>query len=191
MEKHPRIRLTRDTLHPPSTGDEARALFLPVYVSLLKQLVQIYHEHGLIEALHAVTKHRNNLIASTAIMILRGVGYTEKIKSLFVKKRIESTTEIITEYSQTRLWETSPIRCFTWHPYCTKIAVAGMDDIVRIYGSDSNFVPLLKCKQQKNISCLAWRPMSISELAVGCESEIIIWNVDPTSVVSSFQFRNM
>lgn len=160
-------------------------MFLPVNVPLLKQLVQIYHEHGLIEALQVITKHRNNLVASTAIMMLRGVDYTEKVRNLFVKQRVESTTQIISEYSQTRLWESSPIRCFTWHPYCTKIAVAGLDDIVRIYSSDSsNFVPLLKCKQQKNVSCLAWRPMSLSELAVGCENQIIIWNVDPTSVVS-------
>lgn len=186
MEKHPRIRLSHDSLHPPSTGDESRALFLPVSVPLLKQLAQIYHEHGFIEALQAIAKHRNNVMSRAALLILRGVAYSEKIRNLLVQKREESSTQIISEFSQTRLWESSPIRCFTWHPYCTKIAVAGMDDIVRIYCSDSNFVPLLKCKQQRHISCLAWRPMSVSELAVGCESEIIIWNVDPASVVSYF-----
>lgn len=153
---------------------------------LLKQLAQIYHEHGLVEALQTVARHRNNVVSRAATMILKGVAYSEKIKSLLVKNREESATQIISEFSQTRMWESSPIRCFTWHPYCTKIAVAGMDDIVRIYCADSNFVPLLKCKQQKNISCMAWRPMSMSELAVGCENEIIIWNVDPASVVSCF-----
>lgn len=155
----------------------------------MKQLVQIYHEHGLLEALQAVTKHRNLILSSTALLVLRGVYYTEKIKGFFVKRREESGLQIISELSQTRLWDSSPIRCFKWHPYCTKIAVAGLDDIVRIYCSDSNFVPLLKCKQQKNISCLAWRPMSLSELAVGCENEIIVWNVDPTSVVCFCLFK--
>lgn len=186
MEKHPRIRLSRDTLHPPSTGDEARVHFLPVNVPLLKQLIQIYHENGLIEALQAVSRHRNQLVASAANMLLKGVVYTEKVKSLFIKQREENAAEIAKEFAQTRSWESSPIRCFTWHPYCTKIAIAGMDDIVRIHSSDNDFVPLLKCKQQRNISCLAWRPMSLSELAVGCENEIIVWNVDPASVVSWF-----
>lgn len=159
---------------------------MPVNVSLLKQFVQIYHEHGLTEALQTLTTHTNQVISTTAQLLIKSIYYTGKIRNMLAKRREESATEIIREVTQTRLWESSPIRCFTWHPYCTKIAVAGLDDIIRIYSSDSNFAPLLKCKQQKNISCLAWRPMSISELAVACENEIIVWNVDPASVVSWF-----
>lgn len=154
-------------------------------------MVQIYHEQGLIEALQAVAKHRNNFLSSAALIILRGVSYSEKVRNFFTKKREETSAQIISQFSQTRLWEVSPIRYFAWHPYCTKIAVAGLDDIVRIYCSDSNFVPLLKCKQQKNISCLAWRPMSVSELAVGCENEIIVWHVDPASVVWKMILNNI
>lgn len=183
MEKHPRIRLTRDTLHPPSTGDEARALFLPVDVPLLKNFVQVYHEHGFIEALQTVATHKNKVVASGARVVLRGVSYANQVRNRLTNARPEDSAQIAAELCQTRLWESSPIRCFAWHPYSTKIAVVGLDDIVRVYSSENDFVPLLKCKQQKNVACVAWRPMSVSELAVGCETEIIVWSVDPGSVV--------
>ena len=44
--------------------------------------------------------------------------------------------------------------------------------------------PVLKHKQQRGVTCLAWRPFLASELAVGCLSAILIWTVDPLSVVA-------
>ena len=44
--------------------------------------------------------------------------------------------------------------------------------------------PVLKHKQQRGVACLAWRPYLASELAVGCLTGILIWTVDPLSVVA-------
>ena len=41
---------------------------------------------------------------------------------------------------------------------------------------------MLKHKLQRNISVLAWKPLSASVLAVGTQSVILIWTVDPNSL---------
>lgn len=96
----------------------------------------------------------------------------------------ESGERLIAAVSQTREWSHSPIRCMEWHPHITKIAVAAWDDSVRVYSADSQLIPVLKCKNQSSVSCIAWRPFSASELAVGCELGVFLWTVDPNSVVT-------
>ncbi|XP_018333374.1 aladin-like isoform X2 [Agrilus planipennis] len=73
----------------------------------------------------------------------------------------------------------SNIKCISWHPHCLKIAVACSDDTVRIYYDNGSVGPILKYKQQRNISCIEWRPLSFSEIAVGCDAGVYVWNVDP------------
>lgn len=77
---------------------------------------------------------------------------------------------------------------FSRHPNYPRIAVASNDDSIRVYtcpGSDQNcIVPLLKCGLQKEIYSLAWRPFSAGELAVGCQTAFLIWNVDPNSLMT-------
>lgn len=36
----------------------------------------------------------------------------------------------------------------------------------------------------KGVACLAWQPFAASQLAVGCSSGVLLWTVDPASVVS-------
>lgn len=171
-----------------STRDEGKDLFLPVDVPFVKQIVQIYYEHGLIEVFQTVSEStRHPVLSKIGYIALKLMGYAEKLHSVFNRAAKESSIKLISEYSQSQGWGNNPIRCFSWHPYSTKLAVACLDDVVRIYSTDSTFIPLLKCKQQKNITCLAWRPMTISDIAVACQNCIIIWNIDPSSVVSCNQ----
>ena len=44
--------------------------------------------------------------------------------------------------------------------------------------------PLLKFAGMKGVACLAWQPFAASQLAVGCSSGVLLWTVDPASVVS-------
>lgn len=39
-------------------------------------------------------------------------------------------------------------------------------------------IPILKNGYQKSITSLAWRPLAASELAVGCNTGIIVWKLD-------------
>lgn len=183
MENHPRIRITRDSLHLSST-DEGRDLFLPVDVPFIKQIVQIYYEHGLTQVLQVVSSStRHPVLSKIGLIALKLINFTENIGNIFNRSAKESSIKLISEYNQSRGWLNNPVRCFSWHPYSTKLALACLDDVVRIYSTDSSSTPLLKCKQQKNITCLAWRPMTVSDIAVGCDTCIIVWNIDPSSVV--------
>ena len=68
--------------------------------------------------------------------------------------------EICEIYSNTRDFNSAPVKCLAWHPHVAKIAVAMKDDSVQIATLDGNVRPILKHKKQKNITCMAWRPFS-------------------------------
>lgn len=154
--------------------------------------MQIYKEQGFTELLEEATK-------LGPILLRKGAAFSLKLVNLFrtIRSKLSSNTSCesnltkIIGISQTRNWQLSPIRCIAWHPFQTKIAIAASDDSVRIYSSDSKLVPLLKCKQQRNVTCLEWRPLSASELAIGCENGIFVWNIDPNSVVGFYNKYKM
>ena len=56
--------------------------------------------------------------------------------------------------------------------------------MVQVHGKGLPNSPVLKYKQQRGVSCLSWRPFNASDLAVGCASGIVLWNIDPSSVLS-------
>lgn len=171
-------------MHPISSGDEGKALFLPVDVSFLKQLTQIYYEQGSIEALHTASTHNHFLISKSAKLALGLLKYIRKVRLLLNPNLRYSGPGLISNFSQSRNWLNTTVRCIAWHPYCAKVAVVTCDDSVRIFNGDVCVVsPLLRCKQQKHITCVAWRPLSNTEIAVGHESGIIVWNIDPNSLV--------
>lgn len=184
ISKHPIIHITRDLLHPAAIFETSRELFLPVDEPFLKRFVQTLHSQGLIEALSFASKHRQFFVSKTASTVLFLLNATNKLQT---KLNFSAVKEVAQpQLAQTKNWSNSTIRCIAWHSFNLKIAVASLDDSVRIFTSDQAVVPVLKSKQQRNISCLAWRPLSNSELAVGCEDGIIVWDVDPFSVVRMF-----
>lgn len=65
-----------------------------------------------------------------------------------------------------------------WHPNVFKLAIASSDDNIRIYTTDTGGTTSLKNGYQKSVTSLAWRPFSAGELAVGCNSGIIIWKLE-------------
>lgn len=174
-------------LHPLSTGDESRALFLPVHETFIKQVAQVWYEQGIMEALELVAerqKYNHPYVAKASSYALKIFEVLSNIRNMVRPRMVKNQKALIASVSQVKDWLHSPVRCLAWHPHCTKLAVAASDDSVRIYSTDSNLVPILKSKMQRGVSCVAWRPLSASEIAVGCESCILIWTVDPNSVVS-------
>lgn len=65
-----------------------------------------------------------------------------------------------------------------WHPNVFKLAIASIDDNIKIYSADTVAIITLKNGYQKCITSLAWRPLCAGELAVGCNNGIIIWKLD-------------
>ncbi|NWT76636.1 AAAS protein, partial [Prunella himalayana] len=74
------------------------------------------------------------------------------------------------------------IRAFAWHPHTNKFAVALLDDSIRVYNSNSATVPSLKHRLQRNVAAMAWKPLCASILAVACQSCVLVWHLDPTSL---------
>lgn len=177
------MHITRDQLYSTMSGDEGKALFLPVDVPFLKQLTQVYYEQGLIEALHLAKSHRQALVSHIANGLLTAIRYIEKVRLIMNPNVRYSGPALICKLGATRDWQNSTIRSIAWHPYGRKLAVVTCDDSVRIFCSESSYSPLLRCKQQRNITCAAWRPMSATEIAVAHENGIIIWSIDANSLV--------
>lgn len=152
-------------------------------MSTLKHLAEIYHEHGFVEMLENAAVQRQYFVSKPALLLLKVVQALDEFRSLFNPHLKKETKALMNAISRTRNWSSSPVRCLSWNPYSKRIAVALFDDTVKIFYNGSNAVTSLKVKKQKNIMCLAWRPMCISDLAVGCEEGIVIWSIDPTLVV--------
>ncbi|KAK3736148.1 hypothetical protein QZH41_015540 [Actinostola sp. cb2023] len=124
-----------------------------------------------------------------------------------------SREEMITTFSSISHWPTSPIRALAWHPFIAKFAIAWQVSVYTYcitLHCTIGMVPLLKHRQQQAVTCLAWRlvvaifkldacfqspcsvtvvvlyfrPLSASLLAVGCNTGIFIWTVDPNSPVT-------
>uniref|UniRef100_A0A8B9GFQ0 Aladin WD repeat nucleoporin n=1 Tax=Amazona collaria TaxID=241587 RepID=A0A8B9GFQ0_9PSIT len=74
------------------------------------------------------------------------------------------------------------IRAFSWHPHTSKFAVALLDDSIRVYNSSSATIPSLKHRLQRNVAAVAWKPLCASILAVACQSCVLLWHLDPTSL---------
>lgn len=101
--------------------------------------------------------------------------------SLFPHLSLRSE-DLIAEFAQVTNWSSCCLRVFAWHPHTNKFAVALLDDSVRVYNASSTIVPSLKHRLQRNVAALAWKPLSASVLAVACQSCILIWTLDPTSL---------
>lgn len=181
----PQIFFTRDLLHPIISGDEGKSLFLPVDVSFVKQLSQIYYEQGIIPALQTAASHRNYVVSKSANLVLDILHFVNKLRLVFNPNLRYSGLSLIHQYSQTRNWANDTIRSIVWHPHCKKVALITCDDCVRIFHTDiGNPTTLLRCKLQQHVTCAAWRPLSNTQIAVGHENGIIVWNYDPSSSVS-------
>uniref|UniRef100_A0A8C7EF07 Aladin WD repeat nucleoporin n=1 Tax=Nothoprocta perdicaria TaxID=30464 RepID=A0A8C7EF07_NOTPE len=93
-----------------------------------------------------------------------------------------TSEDMIAEFSQAVDWAGCTIRAFAWHPHASKFAVALVDDSIRVYNASSATVPTLKHRLQRNVATMAWKPLGASVLAVGCQSCVLVWHLDPTSL---------
>lgn len=152
----------------------------------LKQLTQIFYEQGTVPALQTAVSHKNCLVSKCSCFILDVLHYVNSLRLIFNPNLRYSGPALIHQYSQTRNWTNNTIRSIVWHPHSNKLALITCDDCVSIFhaGASSPTI-LLRCKLQKHVTCAAWRPLSNTQIAVGHETGIIVWNYDPSSSVSN------
>ncbi|CAG4951370.1 unnamed protein product [Colias eurytheme] len=185
VNNHPKINVTRD-LHYHRLSDENVSMYINVEDTFLKKISSVWYNQGFLEALSVAadptTNRDNKIVAVTASYALKIANIFSTFRYFLQPHLKDIGPKIVSKYSRTRNWGSSPVKCMAWHPHTTKIAIATADDGVRVYSSDVSFVSTLKCKSQCHVSSLSWRPYSVSEIAVGCEQGVIVWTVDPNSM---------
>ena len=138
---------------------------------------------GLLTVCNALQVLHSSLLPSSQVVLI--IGET-KFSTYYITfhfcLQVLSSADAVATFSLTRDWSTSPIRCIAWHPHCTKLAVASHEDSVLVYTGSSQVPVIIRHSSQKDISALAWRPLSASHLAVGCALGVAVWTVDPSSL---------
>ncbi|KAI9578398.1 hypothetical protein GQX74_008972 [Glossina fuscipes] len=192
---YPEINLGKDgfnTSNPLSRyATTSGSVLLPVEESVLKRVVRTYFEYGFKEALNEATTDETAACSPTifaiAEFIFSVMAFVQYLKSKICPYLKESDINNIANHVETRDWLRAAIRFIAWHPNCFKIAVAGVDDCIRIYSDEVSIVPVLKDDSQIWITSMAWRPYCAAELAVGCQKGICLWTISNTKRIPSSQ----
>ncbi|ALC48520.1 CG16892 [Drosophila busckii] len=187
LEHYPNICLQTEL----STGTTQRLSpcqsFIPVESeSVLKRITRTFFDGGfwesLAEARSEKTREQSPLIGKAGDKVAQLLDICQRVQLLVFPHTQEVSAERIAQYVETRDWEHSAVRCLAWHMHLFKLAVAGVDDVVRIYGKSTDLHaglgPVLKSTMQTNITCMAWRPLCAFELVVGCRQGLCFWSID-------------
>ncbi|XP_030379155.1 aladin [Scaptodrosophila lebanonensis] len=157
---------------------------LPVHETVLKRITRTFFENGfwdaLAEARNESTRQEAPWIGKTFNYVAELLGIYSKLKLRLFPHTQALSDQRIAQYVETRDWLDSCIRCIAWHCHVLKLAVAGGDDVVRIYNKNSHDGPSLVIKRSihAQITCMSWRPLCASELVIGCRAGLCFWIID-------------
>lgn len=149
-------------------------------------VILVFFEEGIEESLKVLEQSGTTFISALSRGFLKFLNMGQKVNLLFNPHLKETGIESFEKhFSQTRHWKNAAIRCISWNSLCFKLAVAAVDDSIRIYtNQEGGTVLLLKNGLQKSITSMTWRPYSSSQLAVGCQSGFLVWTLDPNSCIT-------
>ncbi|EPQ09561.1 Aladin [Myotis brandtii] len=151
----------QDPLKNPGRLDHGtRTAFIHHREQVWKRCINIWRDMGLFGVLNEIANSEEEVVYTAAI-------FTPPLYLPRISQIPESSC---------------CLRVFAWHPHTNKFAVALLDDSIRVYNVNSTIVPSLKHRLQRNVAALAWKPLSASVLAVACQTCILIWTLDPTSL---------
>ncbi|XP_066423852.1 aladin isoform X1 [Molothrus aeneus] len=163
----------------------ARPPFIHHRESLWKRCLSAWRDAGLCGLLRELASAEEEGLqwlrtgSSHALAVCRWLSSLHG--SLFPHLSLTSE-DMIAAFSQAVDWAGCTVRAFAWHPHTNKFAVALLDDSIRVYNSNSATVPSLKHRLQRNVAAMAWKPLCASILAVACQSCVLVWHLDPTSL---------
>uniref|UniRef100_A0A1A9VIK2 EIF2A domain-containing protein n=1 Tax=Glossina austeni TaxID=7395 RepID=A0A1A9VIK2_GLOAU len=192
---YPEINLSCDGFNTSTQSsrfvDAWGNVLVPVNEGVLKRIIRTFFESGFKDALNEARNNEavacNPIISSIAEFAFRAMKFMQDWRNKIFPHMEEQGIASVATYSETRGWIRASVRCIAWHPNCFKIAVAGVDDLVRIYADQPDVVPVLKGTTQKWIACMAWRPFTAAELAVGCQKGICLWVMDNNMYITRSQ----
>lgn len=210
LEQYPTINLKNELLNPSAHRFSVGHSFIPVESeSVPKRISRTFFDGGfwesLAEARSEKTREQAPLISKTADYIAHLLDLYSRFKLKVFPHTQQLSAERIAQYAETRCdlcslysiyrcyyktcsyifcrdWVNSSVRYIAWHVHLFKLAVAGVDDVVRVYSkiTDNNagMGPVLKSPTQTQITCMAWRPLCAFELVVGCRQGLCFWIID-------------
>ncbi|KAI4491768.1 PREDICTED: aladin [Polistes canadensis] len=183
LRKYPVVTITSDML---GTCESIRAmnngfLFQPVQDSIFKKLISMWREKGFTEALRYAASEDSdnvtNVIHWIAVNLTWALDTVEK--GIFQTEALLATgSGSITDVVPTRDWNNSIVRCISWHPHCTRLAVATRDDRIRIFSEGISVIPVLRHSAQKYIYQLSWCPNAGKVLAAACHQGALVWTIE-------------
>ncbi|XP_028402872.1 aladin-like isoform X2 [Dendronephthya gigantea] len=177
------ILASEDPLKMPTNlaRDYSESPFLAVEESLSQKLYNIWLSEGFNGVLEELSQTESNevplAISSVSKCLFAFIKWVENFSEKFVFGK-QNQEHLESEFSSECR---GPIKAFAWHPHLAKFAVGLEDDSIRIFAVKRGLTKLLNNRYQKAVSCCAWRPLSSSVLAVGCQNGIMIWTINQHS----------
>lgn len=185
----PRISTACEVGRSSQSNENAKKAFLRHHDSVWKQAVVSWHERGFSGFLEELARSKEESPAYSVARVMARIltvalRWTHSLHGSIFPHLLLSMESMSCEFSAASDWLHGQVRCFAWHTQVAKCAVALHSDVVRVYGASMGVVPTLKHKSQKNITSLAWRPFCSSTLAVACQDGVLLWQLEPTSLVA-------
>ncbi|XP_053984736.1 aladin-like [Hylaeus volcanicus] len=183
VREYPEVSIAPDTL---ATRETARTmcsgdLFLPVHDSIFKKIASVWREKGLAEAICLAASTDPEEVTTVVHWIATRLKWVLDLmdKGIYQREILPTSgSGSVADVVQTRDWDSSLIRCLSWHPHCTRLAVVTRDDRIRIFSQGLPAVPILRHSAQKSVCCISWRPFAGKELAVACHGGVLIWTIE-------------
>jgi len=184
---YPKIMLnTENSVGAQRTRCESAShAFLSQGQNVWKRALHCWYRGGLADCLEEIVSNKDEVPGWMSSICTSGLTCLQKgimLKGSLFPQMGLSVEEMQKRYTCISNWSKSPVKAMAWHPHVTKLALALRDDSVHVHCAGSSLSPVLKHKMQKNVTALAWKPLSGSVLAVACENCILIWHVEPTSL---------
>ncbi|XP_071158564.1 aladin-like [Mytilus edulis] len=187
MQGYPVVVISHDHHKSLSGRENAKSAFLPHDETVWKRAMHAWYEMGLSGVFQEVVNSSGEVppwTSDLAKKTLTLVRWTSSLHGSLFPHLSMSNEDMICKFSRIHDWKRSPVHAFSWHPHTVKFAYALQDDSINVHMGKSDLVPVLKHKLQKNVADLSWQPQSASVLAVACQSCVLIWHVEPTSLAT-------
>ncbi|XP_003748564.1 aladin [Galendromus occidentalis] len=187
------IRL-QDELNRPCSGPlNAKAhIIRPVTSDQLALLWESYSEHGvygLLDHISGVQTQPLRVLALPARCALNSYHFAGHVfaflRGLVFPQLQLSTDEICSKYSEVSMWSSGFVRAMAWHPGTKKLAIALRNDSVILYSKNCATSSELRHPKQKAVTSVAFRPFSGSQIAVGGELGLVLWNIPAAITVKT------
>ncbi|XP_073519048.1 aladin [Phyllobates terribilis] len=175
-----------DALKAPSRMElGSNSAFIHHKETVWNRCLNAWHQTGLAGLLEEISNFEEEvppLLRHVSCGFLAACRWVSSFHGSLFPHLLMKSEDLTAEFSQACDWTGCSLRSFAWHPHTNKFALALVDDSIRIYTTGSPTIPTLKHRLQKDVASMAWKPYCASILAVACQSCVLVWHIDPTSL---------